>query len=161
MRLVSCVAAMWFLLPLSPMAQEVTGANAPRFDRARFGALEFLVGRWQGTGSGGLSSAGAFFEEYSWLDDSTIVQRTFANASFTTPTDSARLSWRGGVVAWLQSGGNPLHALELSESRAVFGQQSGAPVTLQRESADQWRVLIPSGPGGQPSSYTLRRVPRP
>jgi hypothetical protein len=146
------------LVTLSILLSIPAAANAPRFDQAQFASLGALAGRWRGSGGGGLASVGAFFEEYGRIDDSTLVQRTFADSSFRTVTDSTRLVWRGGVIAWLQSRGNPLHAIEVSRDGAVFGQQSGAPLTIRHESPDRWRVTIPSGPGGQPSFYLMQRI---
>jgi hypothetical protein len=59
-----------------------------------FRTLRWIQGRWRGSDSAQL----VFYEEYRFVDDSTIAMRSFSDSMFSTPTDSAVVRLRGGRV---------------------------------------------------------------
>lgn len=69
--------------------------------------LRWLAGRWRGSDSAQL----VFYEEYRFVDDSTIAMRGFADSTFARTTDSSTIALRGGRLVSSGSSFPPSHAL--------------------------------------------------
>jgi hypothetical protein len=90
-----------------------------------FRTLKWIEGRWRGSDSAQL----VFYEEYRFVDDSTIVMRSFADSMFSAPTDSSMLTLRGGRVenvspnaTWVATTffGNSVHFAPVKGARNRF-----------------------------------------
>jgi hypothetical protein len=60
-----------------------------------FQRLRWLEGRWQGR----MEDDSKFYEQYRFVDDSTIVMYSFKDSTFSQATDSSRITLRGSTVA--------------------------------------------------------------
>ena len=149
----------------SPIVLAGDTTNAPAapkskpYSLAQFAQLRWLEGRWRG----GLPDGGSFYEQYRWLDDSTIAMHAFADSTFARATDSSRVSLRFGVVAnegitarWV--------ATRLDSAAVEFVPRRGASngFSWVRESPDRWTAtLSPSRDGGIRSTiYHMERIGR-
>jgi hypothetical protein len=129
-----------------------------RVTLAEFRALGWLSGQWRGSGG----AYPAFFEEYRFLDDSTIVMRGFADSTFASATDSSRIVWRNGVIS-SRGSGTPSLAVDVRPTSVRFMREgaSRGGYTFTRVSADQWTATLhPSTPEGTETVYVMRRVGR-
>ena len=90
-----------------------------------FRTLHWIEGRWRGSDSAQL----VFFEEYRFVDDSTIVMRTFSDSTFSAATDSSVVALRGGRVenvsanaTWVATSffGNSVHFAPVKGTRSRF-----------------------------------------
>jgi hypothetical protein len=90
-----------------------------------FRTLKWIEGRWRGTDSSQL----VFYEEYRFVDDSTIAMRSFSDSMFSTPTDSSVVALRGGRVenvaanaTWVVTAfyGNSVHFAPVKGARNRF-----------------------------------------
>ena len=90
-----------------------------------FRTLAWIEGRWRGSDSAQL----VFYEEYRFVDDSTVAMRTFSDSTFSTPTDSSIVALRGGRVenvsanaTWVATtfNGNSVHFAPLKGARNRF-----------------------------------------
>lgn len=136
-----------------------SGKSKP-YSLAQFAQLRWLEGRWRGA----LPQGGSFYEQYRWLDDSTIVMHSFADSTFARATDSSRVSLRYGVVAnegitarWV--------ATRLDSAAVEFVPRRGASngFSWVRESPDRWTATLqsPSRDGGIRSTiYHMERIGR-
>jgi hypothetical protein len=119
-------------------------------------SLRCLDGRWRGSGGG----YAAFFEEYRFVDDSTLEQRTFADSTFTVTSDSSVIEARGGQVT--KRRGNALqHVLvRVTGDTLRFERPAGSHTgfTWVRQSADAWRAYLDGRAGAAPTVYVLRRL---
>jgi hypothetical protein len=60
-----------------------------------FSRLRWLEGRWRGTTQDGTNP---FYEEYRFLNDSTIAKYSFADSTFAKASDSSQVKLRGGLI---------------------------------------------------------------
>ncbi|TYT26782.1 hypothetical protein FZO89_11210 [Luteimonas viscosa] len=127
------------------------------FTLDQFRQLAFLQGRWTGDGPDGTP----FFEEYAFVDASTLRSTRYADARFAEATDSSTVAFADGIVtstwngfSWRASAiGADAAAFEPVEAPSAFSWSRGPDDTLevvQRWSDDQ----------GRPQQYTLvlRRI---
>jgi len=136
-----------------------SGKSKP-YSLAQFAQLRWLEGRWRGA----LPDGGFFYEQYRWLDDSTIVMHAFGDSAFARATDSARVTLRYGVVAnegisarWV--------ATRLDSAAVEFVPRRGASngFSWVRESPDRWTATLqsPSRDGGiRRTVYHMERIGR-
>lgn len=129
------------------------------YELAQFRQLRWLEGRWRGA----LPDGGSFYEQYRWLDDSTIAMHGFADSTFTRATDSARISLRFGVVAndgaaarWV--------ATSLDSSSVHFVPMRGASNSFSwvRESPTRWTATLQSTTRegrARSTVYEMQRIP--
>ena len=120
----------------------------------QFKQLAWIAGRWQGAEAGGAP----FFESYRMIDDSTIASTTWADASFSSATDSSRISLRNGEVT-----NGPGYVVTAWSENSVHFEPRGTAVnsfTWQQESADRWTARLQWTQDGKPSerTYIMTRV---
>jgi hypothetical protein len=133
-------------------------AQPIKVTRQQFGQLRWIDGQWRGSGG----AYPSFFEEYRFLNDSTIRMRAFSDSTFRTVTDSSTIALRNGTI---QSGSGRLayDVIEFSPTRVRFARRgaTGGGHTFARNSANEWTATLhPSAPGGQATIYRMRRIAR-
>jgi hypothetical protein len=94
MRIVPLIAVLTLLSGCRFFDRQPQAADGATITLEQFGQLQWLSGRWVGTGS----DSSTFRESYLFLDDSTIKSVTWADTSFTQVGDSSFLTLRGGQV---------------------------------------------------------------
>jgi len=122
------------LLPVPP-----SSIDSGSFGAADFRRLTWLHGRWRGF----MPDGGTFYEQYEFLNDTTIVMHAFADSSFVGARDSARITLRQGVIA-SESPRSRWVATRVDSSGADFAPQRGAGnwFTWMRESPTQWSANL-------------------
>jgi hypothetical protein len=130
--------------------------SAATVSREQFKQLEWIAGTWRGSGG----AYPAFFEEYRFLNDTTILMRSLADSTLRTATDSSLIEWRGGTI---RSGSDrsPSVAFEFSSTSVRFNQPGASTGghTFTRVSADEWTATLhPAASGGQATVYVMRRI---
>ena len=99
LRAALVIAGALACTPRDEPLPEVPGQPPPpdpgTFTLADFGELRWLEGQWRGFARDGET----FYEQYRFLDDSTIVVHQFADSTFAAATDSSRVTLRDGLVA--------------------------------------------------------------
>ena len=151
--------------PLIPFASLIVlGACRPAsqsppatVSRDQFKQLEWIAGTWRGSGG----AYPAFFEQYRFINDTTILMRSFADSTLRATTDSSVIAWRGGAI---RSGSDrsPSVVVEFSPTSVRFMQPGAAAggYTFTRVSADEWTATLhPTTSGGQATVYVMRRIP--
>jgi hypothetical protein len=120
-----------------------------------FQQLRYLEGSWQGAQETGVP----FYEGYHFLNDSTIVSRTFADSTYQTVTDSSVISWsekraRSGdsATGWIAT------RWDSSSVRFESVRNAGRSFTWTKVSPDSWSALIESP--GSTLTYQMSRVKR-
>lgn len=127
-----------------------------RVTREQFRSMDWLIGRWIGSGG----NYPVFYEEYRFQDDSTIIQRSFADSTFSAATDSSFLAWRNFIVM----SGNPpgeyiATAFRNRDLRFVRQGAAFAGYGFYNVVGDQWTAAIyPENRQAEPTRYTMRRV---
>jgi hypothetical protein len=130
----TCFAVL--LVTAAPAAAQ----QAPlRVSAAQFRALHWLEGRWRGSAP----AAAPFYQEYAFLDDSTLTTRTFADSTFARVTDSSEVRLRGGEVV-SQSGPRRWALTAIDSARVRFTPVAHAhnAFTWKRESTDAWTATL-------------------
>jgi hypothetical protein len=124
---------------------------------ADFQQLRWLEGTWRGSGG----DYAAFFEEYRFVDDSTIQMKSFADSTLATVSDSSRIELRGGGVN--SRSARSTYAGEVTAGRIAFkrpGSTAGGH-TFERVSDDHWTATLhPATAGGRETVYQMRRIER-
>ena len=109
----------------APAADEQPGVRAADVVPQMFRTLKWIEGRWRGTDSAQL----VFYEEYRFVDDSTIAMRAFPDSMFSAPTDSSMVVLRRGRVenvsanaTWVATSffGNSVHFAPVKGARSRF-----------------------------------------
>lgn len=145
------VAAM--LVVACSQSSQTPAAN---ISREQFKQLEWLAGTWRGSGGG----YQAFFEEYRFVNDTTIRMRAFADSTLSKTTDSSVIQW---VNSTIRSGHDrPQYVVIEFTPTSVQFREPGASAgghTFRRVSADEWTATLHAGrPGGQETVYVMRRI---
>lgn len=121
--------------------------------RDAFASLRWLAGRWVGSGGG----YAAFYEEYVVLNDSTIEQREFPDATFARPSATSTIEWRGGTAHKLRGGRAQSRLARVHGDTARF--ESVTPgrggFTWIRLGEHRWRAVLDGRHA--PTIYTLER----
>lgn len=128
------------------------------YTAAEFQRLRWLDGRWRGR----TEDDKAFFEQYRFLDDSTIAMHAFADSAFAQPNDSARITLRGGTVA-NRSASARWVAERLDTLGVEFAPDSGATnyFAWTKESPDSWTATLrwmDKGGKARRVAYALQRM---
>ena len=119
-----------------------------------FAQFRWIEGTWRGTGAG----VDPFFERYSLVDDSTLVQYTLSDSTLAAISDSTRIGLRGGRV--LDPTENPawqVTAFDSTSWRFEHLRDPGRAFTWRSETPTSWTAHLESPQGAR--TYTLTRVP--
>lgn len=122
-----------------------------------FRGLKWIEGKWIGSGT----DSSLFAESYEYLDDSTIISRTWSDTSFAQVSDSSFLSLRHGGVT---SGSGDFRWVLARWDRTGLhfeprGKAGNAFVWFQ-ESASSWTATLTwNDAEGKPQKrvYLMRR----
>lgn len=135
----------------------VAQASHPPISRDAFRSLRWLEGRWVGSG-GGYS---AFYEEYVFVNDSTIEQREHADSIFGTPRRVSTIAWRNGTVHKGRGDNIESRLVRIHGDSARFEPLAAGRrgFTWLRVGEGRWRAVL-DGPA-QPVVYDLRRAGAP
>src|SRR5690606_22956718 len=119
---------------LALLALAVLGAEAARaqpsaapvaVDRAAFGTLRWLEGRWHGTRPDGAP----FYEGFRVVDDSTLYTFTYPDATAETPDGSGVIALSDGLVV-MERGGTRWVATEVRDGHVRFDSRAKAAASL-------------------------------
>jgi len=113
---------------------------AVKYSAQDFGQLRWLEGDWRGR----LPDGGYFYESYRVQDDSTIVMHGFPDSTFARATDSARITFRDGIIA--DEGSTRWVATQLDSNAVDFASEKNAAngFIWARESPDRWKATLRS-----------------
>lgn len=117
----------------------VRPAQPGTYAGADFQRLRWLEGRWQGR----MEDESLFYEQYRFVDDSTILMRSFKDSTFTQPTDSSRITLRGSTVA-SEAGPARWVAERLDTLGVEFAPDRGATnyFSWSKESPNAWTATL-------------------
>lgn len=159
-RLSFSLYAVFLVATPAMLSGQALPAQTPvRITLPDFQRLRWIVGSWRGSGG----NYPSFYEEYSFVNDSTLRRRTFTDSTFTVVDDSARFEWRGGSGAQVRGGrAYPITKLTGDTVRYQPPAGSGRGGSMWvRISASEWKAILdPASPGGAPTIYVLRRIAR-
>ena len=122
------------------------------YQQADFMQLQFLEGRWQGSGPDGK----AFYEHYDFPDKTSMRSRRYADPSFGTATDSSSVTFQDGEIIsrWGQFS---WRANEIAEGKVCFAPVE-APSSFCWRRIDGARVEVTqrwTGADGKEQSVTM------
>lgn len=125
---------------------------------ATFATLDWVVGRWRGSGADGVP----FYESYVRVDSVTIVSMTHADSTFAPASDSGRLVLRGDTLF----DGSPTMqwvATAIDPTGVTFAAWHGASndFSWSRTGPGAWRATLYYDSAGTRASrvYEMRAVP--
>jgi hypothetical protein len=147
-----------------PPIQTIDMQNAPdsaagRYSIFDFRNLRFLEGRWRGS----MPDGKPFFEEYRFLDDTTILRRGFPDSTFAKASDSSRVQLRDSTVS-NEGGTARWAATRLDSLGADFSPSYGASNTFTwaKESPTRWIATLRfTNKEGRPETVTYPMVKVP
>ena len=144
---------MRFMLMLAVCAVPLAAQNAPTFTQAQFKSLSWLTGQWRGSGG----AYPRFFEQYGFVDDSTIRMRSLKDSTFAVATDSSLITFRNGRI---QNGTSVVARLRGDTVRFEPAPgRRGNGYTWIRRSADSWTAILDAANGAN-VVYQMQRVRR-
>jgi len=114
-------------------------AGAGKFTLEDFRRLRWIEGRWRGFQPDGKT----FYEQYRFVNDSTILMRAFPDSTFKTAGDSSRIEFRGGTVA--NEGGTARWVATRLDSVGIdFAPHHGATnhFTWAKEDSTKWNATL-------------------
>lgn len=135
----------------------VLAAQGASISREAFASLRWLEGRWVGAGGG----YAAFYEEYVFLNDSTIEQREFgSDSTFARASGRSTIEWRGGRVLKRRGAAaqSALASVRGDTARFESTVAGRGGFTWMRRGPDAWQAVLDRP--GEPIVYELRRVGR-
>jgi hypothetical protein len=113
-------------------------SQQPSYGINDFKKLGWLQGKWEGSATG----EATFYEQYKFLNDSTLAMLYYKDASFTGVPDTGWVLLKGNSI--IHQSGKALWKLSsLSDKEVVF-----APVNVKRgfvwrkENKDQWSAIL-------------------
>ena len=120
--------------------------------------LRFLEGTWRGR----MENGQAFYERYTFVDDTTIVMHNLADSTLTRATDSSRISLREGTIASV-SGTSRYVASKIDSAGVQFEPVVGASNRFLWTPAgpNAWRATLEwKDKDGTPKTtvYLLERI---
>jgi hypothetical protein len=126
----------------------------------QFKSLKWLEGKWRGT----LNDTMPFYEEYRFMNDSSIATISYVDSTMKPPKDSGKIELRAGVVANGRIGGERWYVLTAIDSVSAHfeprGNASNA-FTWRRESDRSWIATLGwRGPTGTQNQriYAMKRL---
>jgi len=132
---------------------------AAAVSQEQFRQFRWILGRWHGNGGGLLAQVPDFFEEYTALNDSTFIMRTFSDSTFTVATDSTRFELRNGRLQAVPERDRVRYATRVAADTIRW---SGSGATYLRRNAGYWRALFASRGGeGEERFYEMHRLASP
>ena len=117
-----------------------------------FKKLQWLAGDWVGSGG----EYEAFYERYTFVNDSTIEQQSFSDAGMKTVTDRSTIALRKGRIT--SGGGTSRYdavALDATGVSFVSSKPGGNSFVFKRASKGKWLATIRSA-GGKRTVYEMR-----
>jgi len=133
----------------------VVAQNPASVSEDEFASLEWLEGRWVGTGG----EAGTFYEQYRRLDDGTIEVTTFADSNFTRQQSRSTIQRVGGFV--MMSGGEGgqsiVTRMQRESIRFEWAGSDRPGYSWNKVSDDEW-VAVMDRRDQAPVVYNMRRV---
>jgi hypothetical protein len=146
--------------PVTETASATRAAVLPvTLDRAQLARLKWIEGTWKGTGD----SVPAFFERYSFPNDSTMLSEGFPDSTLAVVNDSSYYMLRDGQFGNMGDGARWV-ATAMDEKSIHFEPVAKARnnFTWTRVSADEWRaeLVVPASAGGAESRrvYVMKRL---
>ena len=128
--------------------------QAPRTNvkASDFRKLQWIAGDWVGSGG----DYDAFYERYTFVNDSTIEQQSFADGTMKTVTDRSTIALRNGRIT--NAGATSrYHAVALDATGVSFvsARPGGNSFVFKRASKGKWLATIRSA-GGKRTVYEMR-----
>ena len=154
MRILSLIAVLTLLTGCQRPPRPADGLAVTPDE---FRGLQWLSGRWDGTGPDTLS----FWESYLFLDDSTIRSYTWADSTFTQISDSSLLTLREGRV--ISGSGERWHVLTRWDRGGLRFEPRGKATnafTWRPIDSSSWiAILTWTDADGKPQArrYSMRR----
>ena len=117
-----------------------------------FRKLHWIAGDWIGTGG----DYPAFYERYTFVNDSTIEQQSFSDATMRTVTDRATITLRKGRVVHA-SGSSRYDAVALDATGISFmpAKTGGNSFVFKRASKGRWLATLRASTGKR-TIYEMR-----
>ena len=145
--LMTTMLASMVVIPIRVIQTPRTNVKAADFQR-----LRWLEGDWVGKG-GGYS---AFYERYTFVNDSTIEQQSFSDAGMKSVTDRSVIALRGGRVT--NTGANSLYnAVMLDATGVTFApaKPGSNTFTFKRATKGAWLAIL-KAPNGKRTIYEMK-----
>ena len=119
---------------------------------SEFRKLQWLAGDWIGSGG----DYPAFYERYTFLNDSTIEQQSFADETMQTVTERATIALRNGrVVKAGRTSRYDAVALDATGISFVSSRRGGNSFVFKRASKGRWLATLRSSTGKR-TIYEMR-----
>ena len=128
------------------------------FTPADLAHMQFLEGRWKGTGP----DAKPFFEAYDFPDPATFRSRRYPDAQFSTPSDGSTVTFQDGQIIsrW---GEYTWKAVKITSQQACFEPLNAPSSFCWRRTGDTTAEVVQrwTDQNGREQSYTvpLERLP--
>jgi len=137
----SALICLAILGPTVAMAQEKSAAPAPaKATAADFRGLKFLEGRWRGTGY-----QTPFFENYRFVNDSTIEMHSAADSTFRNSKPGSRIEFRAGTI-YMGDGQSRYAVTRIDKDGYRFTELNGRGAFVwKRENANEWTAVLGGG----------------
>jgi hypothetical protein len=161
-RLTIVALARWViaaiaLVTMSNVASAQRNLPAARFSLSDLKKLQWIEGRWSGTAPG----QAPFYEQYRFVNDSTLEIAYFSDAGFTRSSGRGRVYLSVGRVYHV-SGPSLWGASHIDESGAFFVPERNANNTVNWsfQGPDIWIATLRSSATGQEqvTVYQMRRI---
>lgn len=130
--------------------------QAVKATAGQFQQLRWIDGQWRGSGG----AYPSFFEEYRFINDSTIRMRAFSDSTLRVVTDSSTIEFRNGTIQ-SRSARSVYDAIELTATSIRFARRgaTGGGHTFARVSTEEWTATLhPATSDGQATIYRMRRI---
>jgi hypothetical protein len=155
--LVRTALALIALLATSNVALAQRGLPRTRFNPSDLKKLQWIEGRWRGEAPG----QSPFYEQYRFVNDSTLEITYFADSAFTNSSGRGRVYLSVGRVYHV-SGPGQWGASHIDDSGAFFVPERNAnnSVSWMFKSPDLWIATLRSSATGQEqvTIYQMRRI---
>jgi len=156
--LVRIAAAATVLFTLAePLAAQSSALPRQRFGTTDLPKLQWMEGRWRGTGPG----EAPFYEAYHFANDSTLEITYYADSSFGRTTGTGRVYLSVGRI-YHTTGPGQWGATKIDQTGAYFVPERNAHNTFAwtYESNDSWTSVLRSSATGQERVrvYRMKRV---
>ena len=119
---------------------------------SEFRKLQWIAGDWVGSGGG----YPAFYERYTFVNDSTIERQSFADETMQTVTDRATMALRNGrVINSSKTSRHDAVALDATGISFVSSRPGGNSFVFKRASKGRWLATLRSSTGKR-TIYEMR-----